>query len=235
MDTDLLSELFNWFVINNYMSNLHVDSVMKSYGQRQLLTDIYISCQQGEIIGLLGRNGCGKSTLLKIIFGSISADGKFIRIGDRIINSFANSHDLIKYLPQDSFLPNHVKVSKVISVFSDDRNKAILKGHHLIKPMLHKKCNELSGGEKRLLEIYLIVYSNAKYILIDEPFNGIAPIYKESIKELIREQSKTKGFIITDHDYRNILDLASKVILLHDGGTKEIAGVDELSYWGYIP
>lgn len=217
------------------MSNLHVDSVMKNYGRRQLLTDIYLNCEQGEIVGLLGRNGSGKSTLLEIIFSSKSADGKFIRIGDKVIKNLSNAHNLIKYLPQDSFLPNHLKVRKIISVFSDGQNEAIIKEHSLIVPMLNKKCYELSGGEKRLLEIYLIIYSNAKYVLIDEPFNGIAPLYKESIKNLIREQSKNKGFIITDHDYRNILDLATKVILLHDGGTKEITEIEELKFWGYIP
>jgi ABC-type lipopolysaccharide export system ATPase subunit len=71
--------------------------------------------------------------------------------------------------------------------------------------------------------------------LIDEPFNGIAPIYKEVIKEMIREQSKNKGFIITDHDYRNILDLSTRIVLIHDGGTKEIKNKEELEFWGYIP
>lgn len=216
------------------MSSLHVDSVMKNYGKRQLLTDIYLNCHQGEIIGLLGRNGCGKSTLLEIIFGSKSADGKFIKIDEKIIENLSDGHNLIKFLPQDSFLPNHLKVDKIISVFSN-QNKAVIKEHHLIKPMLSKKCHELSGGEKRLLEIYLIIYSNAKYVLIDEPFNGIAPIYKEIIKDLITEQSKNKGFIITDHDYRNVLDLATKIILLHNGATKEIKRTEELRYWGYIP
>ena len=79
------------------------------------------------------------------------------------------------------------------------------------------------------------MYSNAKYILIDEPFNGIAPIYKEEIKRVIKEQSKSKGFIITDHDYRNVIDIATRVILIHDGGTKEIKNKDELIFWGYIP
>lgn len=217
------------------MSNLYVDSVRKSYGQRQLLTDIYLNCEQGEIIGLLGRNGCGKSTLLEIIFGSKSADRKFVKVGDKVIKKLSCNNNLVKYLPQDSFLPNHLKIDKIISIFNNDQNEAIIKEHRLIKPMLHKKCHELSGGEKRLLEIYLIIYSDAKYVLIDEPFNGIAPVYKESIKDLIRDQSKNKGFIITDHDYRNILDLATKVILLHDGGTKEIKESEELKYWGYIP
>src|SRR5690606_39123274 len=109
-----------------------------------------------------------------------------------------------------------------ITQFSDKENAELIKGNEFIEPILGKKCNELSDGEKRLLEIYLIVCSNAKYVLIDEPFNGIAPIYKDVIKGLIREQSKNKGFIITDHDYRNILDVSTRIALLHDGGIKNI-------------
>jgi len=217
------------------MVNMQVDSIIKSFGTRQVLTDIFFSCGQGEILGILGRNGAGKSTLLKIIFGSLSADQKFVKIGYKIINGILDSRNLIKYLPQNHFLPNHIKVTTIISLFCDKGNALLIKGNDLIKPMLGKKCNQLSGGEKRLLEILLIVHSNARYILIDEPFNGIAPIYKEEIKNLIKEQSKNKGFIITDHDYRNILDTATRIILIYDGGTKEIKHIDELKYWGYIP
>jgi len=215
------------------MSKLYIDSITKNYGQRQILTDVYLECSQGEIIGLLGRNGSGKSTLLEIIFGSKKADSKFIKIDDKIIKKI--SGHLIKYLPQNSFLPNHLKVSKIISAFTDNENTEIIKENTFIKPMLSKKCNELSGGEKRLLEIHLITCSNAKFVLIDEPFNGIAPIHKESIKDLMKEQSKNKGLIVTDHDYNNILDVANKVILLHDGGMKEITEKEDLKFWGYIP
>jgi len=83
--------------------------------------------------------------------------------------------------------------------------------------------------------IFLIIYSRAKYVLIDEPFNGIAPVYKDEIKRLIKEQSKDKGFIITDHDYRNILDVSSRLLVLHDGAIHEIQNKKELSYWGYLP
>ncbi len=217
------------------MSKLYVDSVMKHYGHRKILSDIYLECSQGDIIGLLGRNGSGKSTLLEIIFGSKNADSKFIKVGTQIIKNVYISSQLIKYLPQDSFLPNHLTVSKIISQFSDKQNAEIIKGNKFIEPILGKKCNELSGGEKRLLEIYLIVCSNAKYVLIDEPFNGIDPIYKEVIKALIKEQSKDKGFIITDHDYRNILDVSTRIALLHEGGIKNINQTEELCHWGYIP
>ena len=214
---------------------MHVDSVIKSFGTRQVLTDVFLSCSQGEILGLLGRNGAGKSTLLKIIFGSLFADRKFVKIGDKIINGVFDNRNLVKYLPQNHFLPNHIKVITIIALFCDKENASQIKDNDLIKPMLDKKTYQLSGGEKRLLEILLIIHSNARYILIDEPFNGIAPIYKEDIKNLIREHSKNKGFIITDHDYRNILDVATRIVLIHDGGTKQIKNEDELKHWGYIP
>jgi ABC-type multidrug transport system ATPase subunit len=217
------------------MSDMHVDSVMKAFGTKQVLTDVFFTCSQGEILGILGRNGAGKSTLLKIIFGSLIADQKFVKIGDKIINGLFDARNLVNYLPQDHFLPNHIKVNTLISLFCDNENGSLIKANDLIKPMLGKKSNQLSGGERRLLEILLIVHSNAGFILIDEPFNGIAPIYKEDIKTLIKEQSKNKGFIITDHDYRNILETATRVILIHDGGTKEIKQIDELKYWGYLP
>jgi ABC-type lipopolysaccharide export system ATPase subunit len=217
------------------MTGLHVDSVIKTFGTIQVLTDIFISCKQGEIIGLLGRNGSGKTTLLKIIFGSLSADTKFVKVGSKIINSLFDSRKLISYLPQDSFMPNHIKIKTIISLLCNDTNLANIANNAHIRPLLNKKSKELSGGEKRLVEIYLIAYSNAKFILLDEPFNGISPLVKEDIKNLIREQSKYKGFIITDHDYRNILDVSTRTILMHDGGAKEIKHKDELIRWEYIP
>lgn len=217
------------------MSKLHVDSVIKSFGTKQILTDVFISCQKGEIIGLLGRNGTGKSTLLKIIFGSLSADRKFVKIGEKISSGLFDNRNLIKYLPQDNFLPNHVKVKTIIELFCDKEKVELVRTHALIVPMLNKKSKQLSGGEKRLLEIFLIIYSDSIYTLIDEPFNGIAPVYKEDIKKMIKEQSIDKGFIITDHDYRNILDIATRIVIINDGGTKEIKSENELIDWGYIP
>ena len=228
-------EFDNRTYFSDRMCDMQVDSVMKSFGTKQVLTDVFFTCRQGEILGLLGRNGTGKSTLLKIIFGSLFADQKYVKIEDKIITGLFDNRNLIKYLPQDHFLPNHIKVTTIISLFCDKENGSSIKGNELIKPMLGKKSNQLSGGEKRILEILLIIYSDARYILIDEPFNGVDPIYKESIKSMIKDQSKDKGFIITDHDYRNIIDISTRMILIHDGGTKAIRNKKDLQYWGYIP
>ena len=216
------------------MNDLHVDSVTKNYGLKQVLTDVFISCKKDEIIGLLGRNGSGKSTLLKIIFGSISADYKFVRIGKQQLEGVHDNRKLVKYLPQFNFLPDHLKISKIIALFCDKSNSERFKSDKHISPFLDKCVKQLSGGERRLLEIMLIIHSDADYILLDEPFNGVAPLYREEIKNLIKQYSGSKGFIVTDHDYRNILDIATKTILVHDGGTREIKDKKELVLFGYV-
>ena len=132
-------------------------------------------------------------------------------------------------------MPGHLRIRTVISLFCDTINAELIISNDHIRPFLDKKTRQLSGGEKRLVEIFLILHSEAKYILIDEPFNGIAPIYKEEIKLLIKKISVNKGFIVTDHDYRNILDIASKTILIDDGGTKVITNKDDLVFWKYLP
>lgn len=217
------------------MNTLQIDSVVKSFGYRPILTDIYLKCDKGEIIGLLGRNGCGKSTLLKIIFGSLNSENKFVRVGNKKTHTISDSKHKISYLPQDSFLPKHIKVKTVINSFCNKKNAARIKAHPFFNFLLDSKITALSSGERRLLEIWLIVLSEVDYVLIDEPFNGIAPLYKKEIKNLILEESKNKGFIITDHDYENIINLSSRLLLIHDGGTKEINSREELERWNYLP
>ena len=217
------------------MSELRADSIIKSFGNKQVLTDIFISCQPGEIIGLLGRNGSGKSTLLKILFGSLPANRKMVKIDGKIINNISDNNQQISYLPQESYLPSHLRISTIISIVCAPEPAAIIQNHRLVKPHLNKKSRELSGGESRILEILLTVYNPGKFTLLDEPFNRVAPVYKDEVKAVVQERSKTKGFIITDHDYRNVLDIATKIILIHDGGTRIMESTDELVEWGYIP
>lgn len=216
------------------MIGLHVDSVRKQFGDRQILNDIFISCEPGQIIGLLGRNGSGKSTLLKVIFGSLTADNKFVAIDNRKVDSLYSGRKLIHYLPQDNFLPNHIKIRDLIYCFCDKENVVTLMENDLIKPFLQKKISQLSGGEKRIVEILFMVNSEAKYLLLDEPFNGVSPLCIEIIKDIIKNNSKNMGIIMTDHDYENILDVSSRVILMDNGNTKVIKEFNELIEFGYL-
>lgn len=215
---------------------LEVDSILKSYGTKELLTDVYLKCETGDIVGLLGRNGSGKSTLLKIIFGTLPADNKHIRINGRQSRFPYREKDQVAYLPQHRFLPADISIEKIIGIFmADKEGKRRIGMNERIAPHLGKKVNELSGGELRYLEILLLLNLDAKFILMDEPFSGMEPLYRERIAALIREYSHTKGFIITDHDYLNIIGTSTRLLLLTNGVCKHIKSPDELETLNYLP
>jgi ABC-type multidrug transport system ATPase subunit len=217
------------------MIGLHVDSVRKDFGIRRVLNDVFLSCEVGEIVGLLGRNGSGKSSLLKIVLGSCAADYKFVSVDHIKTGGLYSIRNLINYLPQDNFLPGHLTIKSIVSCFCDRSNAMSLMKHDLVNPFLNKKVWQLSTGERRLIEISLLLNSTAKYLLLDEPFNGVAPMYVEVIKDLIRSNVKDKGFVITGQDYRNVIDLSSRIILMKDGNTLVIKEASDLVDLGYLP
>jgi len=217
------------------MSNLHADSIRKTFDGRNILNDIFISCHQGEIVGLLGRNGSGKSTLLKVIFGSLNADYKFVSVDEKKTGKLYSTRHLIRYLPQHNFLPDHKKIKHIISCFCNSTNAIEIRDNNLIKPLLEKKAKEISGGERRIVEVLLMVYSEAKILLFDEPFNGISPINVETIKTIFKSHSKDKAIIITDHDYENVINISSRIVLMQDGNTRIIKDLTELVDFGYLP
>ena len=92
----------------------------------------------------------------------------------------------------------------------------------------------MSGGEKRIVEILLIIHSKAEYILLDEPFNGVSPIIRDYIIEYIKSNKSSKGYIITDHDYENVINLADRIVFLQNGFLKEIKDKSELIELGYL-
>ncbi|BAO74375.1 ATP-binding cassette domain-containing protein [Winogradskyella sp. PG-2] len=213
---------------------LHIDSLTKSYSNKVILSDVFLSCKKGDIKGLIGRNGSGKSTFLKIVFGTIKADFKFIRVGDKVIKNISNGRHLINYLPQDNFLPNNISLKSLIHLFLHKDNREPVLENEYVKPLLHKKNQDLSGGERRIIEILLIIHSNAEFILLDEPFNGVSPIMKNYINDYIITMKSSKGFIITDHDYENVIHLADSIIYLQNGYLREINDKKELIDLGYI-
>ena len=218
------------------MSNLlEIDSVVKSYGLYDVLTDIYLRCQTGDIIGMLGRNGTGKSTLMKILFGTLQADRKFIRIDGKVYNQPYKIINEICYLPQDSFLPKYMSVEKTIELYLGKQQVTNFLEDSILQKLNTSKISHLSGGELRYLEIKLLLHTDCKFILLDEPFNGVSPILVGEIKKLILKTSEFKGIILTDHDYRNVLDVANQFCLIYDGGIKKIDNKQELVRWGYIP
>ena len=172
--------------------------------------------------------------LYEIIFGTEKPDSKFIRIGNKVIRNISDGRNLISYLPQKNFLPNNISIKSLINLFLQKEYRKIVLENKYVKPLLYKKNQNLSGGQKRIIEILLIIHSNAEFILLDEPFNGLSPIVRDYTIEYIIKMKSSKGYIITDHNYENVINLADSIIYLQNGFLKEVNNKSELIELGYI-
>lgn len=213
---------------------LEVDSIIKRYNNQLVISDVYIKCETGNIIGLLGRNGSGKSTLLKIIFGIINAETKFIRV-DGVVKKHVNQlMKEISYLPQHNFIPQNFSVKKAIDLSIEKSKTSDFYEDEMIKNILNNKICHLSGGELRYLEIKLILSNPSKFVLLDEPYNGLTPLMIEKINQLIIDNSKRRGIIITDHNYENVIHVSNQLILMKSGKTHHLKDKMELVEKGYL-
>jgi ABC-type multidrug transport system ATPase subunit len=213
---------------------LEIDSVQKSFDNKNILSDVYLKCETKDVIGLLGRNGSGKSTLLKIIFGITSADFKFVRIDGSVKTKTKDLFDEISYLPQDNYIPNVFSIKKAVQLSVSKEKILEFCGDEIIGTMLDKKVSHLSGGELRYLEIKIILNNSSKFVLLDEPYNGLSPLMVEKVNELIAENSKTKGIIISDHNYENVIKVSNKLVLLKEGQAHHLIYKEELIEKGYL-
>lgn len=212
---------------------LEIDSVLFGFGSRKLLSDVYLKCETGKIIGLIGRNGTGKTSLFNIIYGTLTPNHKSIRLNEQSIRIPYKESGLIKYLPQYNFIPKQLTLKRIFSDFNLDFS-LFEKLFIDFKTKYNSPINELSGGQRRLVEVYIIIKSTSKFILLDEPFSHLTPLLIETIKELIEEEKKNKGFLITDHLYNHIVDINNDLYLLADRKTHLIKNMKEIAFLGYI-
>lgn len=208
---------------------IEVDSISKGYGMQQVLSSVYLRIQVGDICALFGRNGTGKTTMQRIIFGTLRADYKFIRINGQYKKTpYTNAED-ISYLPADYFTPLGLKVKQVLDLYNIEYTS-----DDVIKRFYEERVSTLSGGERRYLEVYLILRKKARFILLDEPFKFLSPLVIDRIENLIRAESKEKGILIADHRYRNVLNVANRILLIKDQSLYELKLEEELRDKGYI-
>src|SRR6187549_2968739 len=104
---------------------LEFDSLDLSFDGRKILSGIYMLCQQGEVVGLLGRNGSGKSSLMKVIFGTLGAEHKSVRVNGVPLQGDYNWKRIIAYLPQDKLIPSYVSLRTAFNLFKVDVDKVI--------------------------------------------------------------------------------------------------------------
>jgi ABC-type multidrug transport system ATPase subunit len=213
---------------------LEVDSIRKEFDNRLVVSDVYLKCETNEIVGLLGRNGSGKSTLLKIIFGIVSAENKCIRIDGVVKNKESLLLNEISYLHQEQFIPNHFSVKKAVFLSISIENRTEFLDDIAIQSILDKQINYLSGGELRYLEIKLVLFNSSKFVLLDEPYNGLSPIMVEKVNQLIRDNSSRKGIVITDHDYENVIGISTQLLLMKEGKIHTVKNKMDLMEKGYL-
>lgn len=218
------------------MNRLTVTNVGKKFGKKLVLDSVSLELNTGEILSVFGRNGSGKSTLLKIIFGVETADNMSLQINEKVFQQKEIiPSQKIAYLPQDNFLPKNYTVRNIIPLFhpnGEDQDKIFYsKG---VAKFENTKVGNLSMGELKYLEILMIGNLKHDFLLLDEPFSMVEPLQKEIIKELLLELKTSKGIILTDHYYNDVLGVTDKSFLLLDGKRVEIETISDLEKFGYL-
>lgn len=211
---------------------LEIDGVILGFDSNRVLHDVYLKSETGKVTGLLGRNGAGKSCLMKIIFGDLIPSDKSIRLNGNAITTSYRSPKELRYLPQKRFVPNSLTIKRIFNDFKLDFADLICNFPELEK-FYKSKLVHLSGGERRIIEIYSILVSQTKFCMLDEPFSQVMPVHVDSIKKLILREKENKGVIITDHMYQHIIDICDDLYVLNNGETYLTKSIDDLQRLGY--
>lgn len=211
---------------------LETDSVHLSFGLRNILSDVYLKVETGKITGLLGRNGAGKTCLMNIMYGSLEGNSQSVRLDSKTFFHAYKHAELLLYLPQFNFIPLRITIKNVFRDYELDYD-LFVKSFPEFKTFFHSGVGRLSGGQRRLLEVYIIARSRSKFILLDEPFSHIMPLHIEKIREILLEEKRNKGILVTDHMYHHIINISDPLYVLKDGKTYLTKSVNDLETLGY--
>lgn len=221
---------------------LRTENLVKIYNKRRVVNGVSIEVNQGEIVGLLGPNGAGKTTSFYMIVGLVKPNEGFIFLDD------LNITDLPMYKRAQygiGYLPQEVSVFRKLSV--EDNIRAVLEMRKISKQEREKRVEnllkefgltrirkslgiQLSGGERRRVEIARALALEPKFILLDEPFAGVDPIAVEDIQHIVSHlRDRNIGIIITDHNVHETLSITDRAYLLYDGRILKSGSAEELA------
>lgn len=210
-----------------------IDNIELYFKDKRILNGIYLKAEAGKVTSILGRNGSGKSCLINIAFGTLKAKYCNIRINQKPLNKKLYLTKKAAFLPQYHYTPNRARIASIFKLFEVKWNNFI-KEFPEFSNYKHSKFNQLSGGQRRIIEIYLILKKASEIILLDEPFSNISPLYIEKIKQLIEIEKKQKVIILTDHNYQDVIAISDNIYLLKNGCTKLIKNITELEDYNYL-
>lgn len=223
-------------------TSLTTDSVVKVYSKRRVVDDVSINVESGEVVGLLGPNGAGKTTTFYMIVGMIRPDEGRIHLGDDEITStpmYKRARLGIGYLAQEpsvfrglSVENNLMAVIETMSYSRSERKEVLerlleeLDIAHLRKSMGY----QLSGGERRRVEITRSLVTKPKFMLLDEPFAGIDPIAVSDLQSIVTKlKDSGLGVLITDHNVRDTLNITDRAYIMYEGSIKRSGTASELA------
>ena len=225
---------------------LNVRDISKSIKGKKIVSKVSIEIQESDIFGLLGPNGAGKTTTFYIIAGLMNPDDGEIKLSNQDISKLPmhkRSKLGIKYLPQEPSIFQNLTVYENLlglAELSFKNNKDITDfvsssiEEFGLSDITQLKGRQLSGGQRRKVEIARTLAAKPKIILLDEPFAGIDPIAIEDIKKVLKKLSgKGIGILITDHNVRETLEICNQAAIISNGeiiskGTKEKLISDKL-------
>jgi len=232
-------------MINNHHQKLSTKGLYKQYGKRMVVRDVDLDVNKGEIVGLLGPNGAGKTTTFYMITGMIKpTKGKIFLDKNNITNRamYQRSRSGIGYLSQEPSIFGKLSVEDnlrlVLEMTDMTKEEQSEKVEKLLDDLsiqhIRKNIgNNLSGGERRRVEISRTLAIDPDFILLDEPFAGVDPIAVEDIQSIVISlKERNIGVLITDHNVRETLTITDRSYLLFDGkilksGTSESLANDE--------
>ena len=221
---------------------LKVENLKKIYGRKEVVKEVSLNIERGEVVGLLGPNGAGKTTSFYMITGMIRPNkGKIYFDNQDITNipMYKRARMGMGYLAQEPSIFTKLSVEDNLRLVLEitDLNKADQKKRleelleeFSIGHIRKSKAMMLSGGERRRTEIARSLIMNPDFILLDEPFAGIDPIAVEDIQNIVQAlKNKGIGILITDHNVRETLAITDRAYLLYDGRVLKHGTIDELS------
>ncbi|MCX8744241.1 LPS export ABC transporter ATP-binding protein [Snodgrassella sp. B3882] len=210
-------------------SRLCVSGLKKSFKQRQVVNNVALEVNSGEVIGLLGPNGAGKTTSFYMIVGLIAADGGSITLDGQEISHrpiYERARLGLGYLPQEASIFRKMTVAQNINAILEisyprqkraEQLEMLLADLH-IEHLRNNKALSLSGGERRRVEIARVLARNPRFILLDEPFAGVDPIALIDIQNLIAFlKQRGIGTLITDHNVRETLRICDRAYIINQG------------------
>lgn len=214
---------------------LEADGIQVSFGERRILSSVYLRVQTGQVVGLLGRNGSGKSTLLQTVFGARTVSDASVRVDGRRAVPAYQSPGLLNYLPQAPLLPAHFTMQQAAYLLRVNA-AAMLARFPELTSQLQQPVGLLSGGTARLLQVLLLLHADTAFSLFDEPFSGVMSVHLETLADEMRRVTQRKGILLTDHRYAEVIDLCDAVYLLHQGRLLPLAANPrpELIDYGYL-